>query len=249
MHSLPGVDGLVAIIEAETTDASALERLGVAATVAGELRELGDLVLDRYVQAARADDRSWSQIGEALGVSKQAVQQRFVPPPTGSQPWPGLSEAASAVVTQAVEHARRFGHRYLGTEHLLMALAAEDGLAGTTLGQLGVMPHGVADQIDRIIGPGHSGESATLGITPRTKRVLEAARTEAKRLGHRCADTEHVLLAVSESDGVAEQILGQLGAERRHVRVQLAELLAREAPELAAKLRSPPHRRLRRSQV
>ena len=247
MPPLPDVDGLVALIERQTPDAPSLERLGAAAAVAGDLRELGDLVLDRYVQAARAEGRSWSQIGEALGVSKQAAQQRFVPAPPDTQLWPGLSEAASAVITAAVEHARSFGHRYLGTEHLLLALAADEGLAGVTLGRLGVVPEGVAEQIEGIIGPGHSAESATLGVTPRTKRALEGARKEAKRLGHRCADTEHVLLAVSESEGLAARILVQLGADPKQVRVQLAVLLAHEAPELALELRSSPaRRRLRR---
>jgi hypothetical protein len=250
VHGFPDVDGIVAMIDAETPDAESLDGLGAAAAVAGDLRELGDLVVDHYVQAARGDGRSWSQIGEALGVSKQAVQQRFVAAPTDTQLWPGLSEAASAVVTQAVEHARSFGHRYLGTEHLLLALAADDGLAGATLARLGVGPEGVAEQIVAIIGPGHSAGSATLGITPRTKRVLEAARKEARRLGHRCADTEHVLLAVCESGGVAEQILSKLGTDGRQARVQLVELLSREAPELAAKLRSPRgRRRLRRSRA
>ncbi|HYM56420.1 MAG TPA: Clp protease N-terminal domain-containing protein [Solirubrobacteraceae bacterium] len=237
------------MIEAQTPAGSPLERLGAASAVAGELRELGDLLLDRYVQAARAEELSWSQIGDALGVSKQAAQQRFVAPPAETHLWPGLSEAASAVLTRAVEHARSFGHRYLGTEHLLLALAADEGLAGATLARLGVSPEGVAEQIRRIIGPGHSTDTATLGVAPRTKRVLEAARKEARRLGHRCAETEHVLLAVSESEGVAEQIVSELGADVKDVRVQLAELLAAEAPWVAAKLRPPTRRRLGRSRA
>jgi ATP-dependent Clp protease ATP-binding subunit ClpA len=84
-------------------------------------------------------------------------------------------------------------------------------------------------------------------VTPRTKRVLEAARKEGARLGHRCADTEHLLLAVSEHEGVAEQVLRALGSEPGAVRAQLAELLEGEAPEIAAKIRAPARRRLRRS--
>jgi ATP-dependent Clp protease ATP-binding subunit ClpA len=79
--------------------------------------------------------------------------------------------------------------------------------------------------------------------------VLAAARKEARRLGHRCADVEHLLLAVSRCEGVAAQILGALGSPPEDVRGQLAELLAGEAPELAAALRAPPRRRLRRSRA
>jgi hypothetical protein len=57
---------------------SSLERLGAGVRISGELRERGDQVGDRYVQAARAEGRSWTQIGDVLGVSKQAAQQRFV---------------------------------------------------------------------------------------------------------------------------------------------------------------------------
>jgi hypothetical protein len=235
---LPELGALVARLDAELDVKSSLERLGAAVVVSGELHELGDLVVDHYVQAARADGRSWSQIGEALGVSKQAAQQRFPPAPATAARWPGLSVAASVAMQGAVEHARALRHRYLGTEHVLFALACDDGLAGSTLTRLGVSADAVSEQIAAIIGVGHSAESATLGITPRTKRVLEAARTEARRLGHRCADTEHLLLATAEHEGVAEQILRALGVEPRDVREELARLLDGEAPEVATKLRA-----------
>lgn len=199
------------------------------------------------MQAARADGQSWAQIGEVLGVTKQAAQQRFVAQPAQATAWPGMNEAASDVIGRTVEAARTLRHRYLGTEHLLLALASDDGLAGSTLSRLGVSSENVADQIQRIVGPGHSTDTATLGVAPRTKRVLEAARKEGGRLGHRCADTEHLLLAVSENEGVAEQILRAIGTQPNDVRSQLADLLEGEAPELAAKLRNPSRRRLRRS--
>jgi ATP-dependent Clp protease ATP-binding subunit ClpC len=105
----------------------------------------------------------------------------------------------------------------------------------------------VRKAIERIIGRGRSGESATLGITPRTKRVLEEAVKEAKRVGHqRCADSEHLLLALAASAGVAHDILGEHGAGEEAVREQLASLLEREAPEIAAKLRAPKRRGVRR---
>ena len=242
MSGVPSVQDLGR--EIDRAGASSLERLSAAVLTAEELRELADRLVDRYVQAARAEQRSWSQIGEALGVTKQAAQKRFVAPvPVGE--WPGMSEAAANLLGRAVAEARALGHRYLGTEHLLLALAAEEGLAGTALRRLGVSSQEVGEQIRRIIGTGHTGATATLGITPRTKRVLEAARKEARRLGHRCADSEHLLVAVSENEGVAEQILRGAGAEPGRVRDELADLLAREAPETAARLRTPARRRLR----
>jgi ATP-dependent Clp protease ATP-binding subunit ClpA len=202
-------------------------------------------LLDRYVQAARADGRSWSEIGTALGVTKQAAHERFVDAPLA---WPEhFNEPARAIVARALEEARGFGHRYLGTEHLLLALTAEPGLARATLTELGVSEPAVRESIERIIGRGRSSEGATLGITPRTKRVFEAAVKEGKRIGsRRCADPEDLLLALAAGDGVAGDILAEHGAADEAIREQLASLLEREAPEIAAKLRAPTRRRGRR---
>jgi hypothetical protein len=240
--------GLTLDTLSEPIDAAAggpLERLGAAAATANELRGLSEALLDRYVQAAHADGRSWTEIGAALGVTKQAAHERFVDAPLA---WPtNFNEPARQVVARALSEARRFGHRYLGTEHLLLALTADGGLAGVALADLGVTHASVRAAIERIIGPGRSSPDAELGITPRTKRVFETAIKEAKRLGsQRCADTEHLLLALARSEGVAGEILTAHGADETAIREQLASLLEREAPELAAKLRSPERRRGRR---
>jgi hypothetical protein len=237
------LEQLSAPIEADR-EAGPLARLEAAAATASELRGLGDALLDRYVQAARADGRSWSEIGTALGVTKQAAHERFVDAPLS---WPqNFNEPARAVVARALEDARAFGHRYLGTEHLLLAVSAEPGLAGTALGELGVDERTVRRAIERMIGRGRSGDG-TLGITPRTKRVFETAVKEAKRLGsQRCANSEHLLLALAASDGVARDILAEQDAGEETIRGKLASLLEREAPEIAAKLRAPKRRGVRR---
>jgi Clp amino terminal domain, pathogenicity island component len=230
----------------ELTDASPLDRLSAAAATADELRGLSDKLLDRYVQAARADGRSWTEIGTALGVTKQAAHERFVDAPLA---WPtNFNEPAREAVARAVAEARGFGHRYLGTEHVLLALTGDRGLAGAALAELGLSEHGIRAEIERIIGRGRSADGAALGITPRTKRVFETALKEAKHFsGQRCADTEHLLLALVRSDrGVAEEILNAHGADEERVRMTLATLIEREAPEIAAKLRTPQRRRGRR---
>jgi hypothetical protein len=248
MASGVGVDQLAAAVDERAGGHDSVQRLTAAVGVADDVRGVADELLDRYVAAARVDGRSWAEIGAALGVSKQAAQQRFVAaPPTA---WPkDFDEDARAVVHAAQVHARSLRHRYLGTEHLLLALTADSGLAGATLGQLGVNTARVAAAIRKVVGEGHSSETATLGISPRTKRVLEAAGIEARRLGHRCAIAapEHMLLALSAaSDSVAAQLLRDLGVSEERLRDQLGDLLAGEAPELADMIRQPPRRRLRR---
>src|SRR3954470_5179945 len=241
---------LVAIVD-QRADGDAVAALGAAVEVADDVRGVADELLDRYVAAARDDGRSWSEIGAALGVSKQAAQQRFASTPADPTAWPkDFDQDARAVVHAAQLHARGFRHRYLGTEHLLLALTTDTGLAGTTLAQLGVGRAEVTERIRSVVGDGHSSESATLGISPRTKRVLEAAGHEARRLGHRCgiAAPEHVLLALgAQPKGLAMQILGEAGVGEEQLRRQLSELLAGEAPEIAARIVESPRRRLRRS--
>ena len=229
----------------KAADATPLDRLGAAAATANELRGLSDALLDRYVQAARADGSSWTEIGAALGVTKQAAHERFVDAPLA---WPtNFNEPTREVVARALNEARGLGHRYLGTEHLLLALCGDRGLAGVALADLGLTQYEVRTSIERIIGRGRSGDDAALGITPRTKRVLETAVKEAKRVsGQRCADTEHLLLALARTNGVAAEILAAHDADEGAVRGQLANLLQREAPEIAAKLRAPERRRGRR---
>jgi hypothetical protein len=241
---VPSLEALSAAVE--TRADGALERLATAAAMAGELRERGDELLDRYVHLARAEQRSWTEIGAALGVTKQAVQQRFV---TASAPaWPeGFDDDGRALLTTAQAHARRFRHRYLGTEHLLLALTADPGLAGTTLARLNIDSDLVNERIIQTVGAGHSSQRGTLGISPRTKRVLEAAGKEARRLGGRCAAPEHVLLALSaQRDAVGAEILRSARATDNALRNQLADLLVGEAPELAARIRPRGPRRLRR---
>jgi ClpA/ClpB-like protein len=240
---VPSVEALSAAVEGRADGAL---RLATAAAMAGELHDRGDELLDRYVRLARAEQRSWTEIGAALGVTKQAVQQRFV---TASAPaWPkGFDDDGRALLTTAQAHARRFRHRYLGTEHLLLALTADPGLAGTTLARLNVDPDLVNERILQTVGAGHSSQRGTLGISPRTKRVLEAAGKQARRLGSRCAAPEHVLLALSaQRDAVGAEILRSAGATDNVLRDQLADLLVGEAPELAARIRPRAPRRLRR---
>ena len=238
------VEQLSASIDADR-QTGPLARLEAAAATASELRGLGDALLDRYVQAARAEGSSWSEIGTALGVSKQSAHERFVDAPLA---WPqNFNQPARAAVARALEEARAFGHRYLGTEHLLLALTIEPGLAAAVLAELGVDERAVRASIERIIGRGRSGAGGALGITPRTKRVFDVALKEAKRLGaQRCADSEHLLLALGESSGVAGDILAEHEAGDEAIREQLARLLEREAPEIATRLRSPKRRGVRR---
>jgi len=255
------IDRLTALVGARAESEDPITQLATAVQVARETRCLADELLDRYVAAARERGRPWSEVGATLGVSKQAAQQRFAPPgirmnlirsgvaPTDRiSPFKHFEAGAREVLELAHRRALELGHRYLDTEHLLLALTEDPGLAGATLTGLGIDSAAVSEHIRSIIGLGDSNETAWLGNTPRTKHVLDAALRQALRLGHgrEIPAPVHLLLALSaREDGVAAQIFRALDVHDDQVRHQLHELLAGEAPELAEQIRHPPRRRRR----
>jgi hypothetical protein len=237
------VDQLTEDVVARAQSDDPLQRLSAAVLTAEDVRDRADELLDRFVTAARAAGRSWTEIGAVLGVTKQAAQQRFVAVPGAKD----FAAGARALLPVADRHARGFRHRYVGTEHLLLALLDDPGLAGAALARAGVTAEPVRRRIREIAGEGHADEAGLLGVTPRTKRVLEASGREARRLGHRCAAPEHVLLALGgEHGGLAVRILRELDVTDERLRAELAGLLAGEAPELAARIARRSRRRLRR---
>lgn len=137
-----------------------------------------------------------------------------------------FTERAQRVVILAQEEARRLGHNVVGTEHLLLGLIAEgDGVAGRVLSQF-VDLQQVRGEVERIIGRGEGLIIGQIGFTPRAKRVLELAFDEARQLGHTYIGTEHILLGlIREGEGVAAQVLANMGIDLETVRKQVVEVL------------------------
>jgi Clp amino terminal domain, pathogenicity island component len=241
------VDALSRLVDDRASSPAALDRLGTAVAVVEELRSEGDRLLDRFVGEARRDGCSWTQIGETLGVSKQAAHQRFLPADEATGGWPAhATDLVRRAVVTGQHEARAMGHNYLGTEHVLLGLLAErDGVAHHALAALGVEHAAVRARIETRIGVGPPRQWDAAGVAPRLKRALELARSHARALGHRCMNTEHVLLALGDiSDSVAAQILRDLGAPPDDVRRQLATMLGLDVDELRPRRH---RRRLRRA--
>jgi len=239
VSAVPDIDQL----KCEIAPGTPLEQLTDAREMADRLRARGDELLDNYVDAARSGGTSWTEIGCALGTSKQAAQQRFaalaVPSP-GAMP-PALSEPAAQVFCAAAEEARAFGHHYIRPEHLVLGLfAAPEELGAQVLVELGVTANLARARVEQRLGSSAARPTGSLGAAPQTKRLLELARAIAKSLGHRCAGTEHILLAASSPKlhSPAASLLADCGATPDKVRDQLTRMLLAEAPELAERLRS-----------
>jgi Clp amino terminal domain, pathogenicity island component len=233
-----GVDDLAALAAERATSPAALDRLRAAVLVVEDVRAQGDELLDRVVATARHEGCSWSEIGEVLGVSKQAAHQRFLPVEQSPGAWPAhATDLVRAAVAAGEREARAMGHNYLGTEHVLLGLLAQrNGVASHALAALGVDRAGVVARIEAVVGTGPERTWNAACVAPRLKRALEIARSHARSLGYRCMDTEHVLLALGDvEDSVAAQILGDLGAPPAAVREQLAGMLAIEPERLVAR--------------
>ena len=118
---------------------------------------------------------------------------------------------AKKAIEIANEVAIELGHNYIGTEHILYGLAKEgSGVASKVLENQEITPQDIIDKIIELIGQGDTIDE-TLGFTPRTKRVIELAFIEARKLGYNYIGTEHLLISIlREGDSIATRILLEL---------------------------------------
>ena len=128
-----------------------------------------------------------------------------------------FTPSAKNVLMMAQEQAKKFNHHALGTEHLLLAIVLEnEGIAGTTLRELGVNSTDVLEEIERLTGYGDaviaSGIGGYLPYSPKAKQVLDIARVEAQQANSVKIGTAHLLLALLRDDDIiAARILLNLG--------------------------------------
>ena len=139
-----------------------------------------------------------------------------------------FTDRARRVVVLAQEEARLLNHNYIGTEHILLGLLNEgEGIAAQALESLDIDLASVREEVVKIIGQGQQSPSGHIPFTPRAKKVLELSLREALQLGHNYIGTEHILLGlIREGEGVAAQVLQQLGAELQKVRQTVIRLLS-----------------------
>ena len=145
-------------------------------------------------------------------------------------PFDRFNDRAKRVLALAQDEAIRFNHNYIGTEHLLLGLVREgEGVAARVLDSLGVELSKVRTAVEFIIGRGDSTTSPSeITLSPRTKKVIELAIDEARKLGHSHVGTEHLLLGlVREGEGVAARVLDSLGVELSKLRTAAEFLIGR----------------------
>jgi ATP-dependent Clp protease ATP-binding subunit ClpC len=138
-----------------------------------------------------------------------------------------FTERARKVLGLAQEEAQRLQHNYIGTEHLLLGLLRErEGIAAKVLSNLGLEINKVRSAVAFIIGRGDRIVLGEIGLTPRTKKVIELAADEARHLAYGYIGTEHLLLGlVREGEGIAAGVLESLGVHLEKVRTETLKVL------------------------
>ncbi len=159
----------------------------------------------------------------ATGVTEEERER----PRTASR-FEKFTEYARQVLTQSLEEAKRFNHTYIGTEHLLLSLLNQkEGVAARVLVKLGVSLSDVRSALELILAPGEKPSTSDIGLTPRAKRVIELAISEARQLGHNYIGTEHLLLGLlREGGGSANAVLGSFGVTLKKARIATAKVLS-----------------------
>ena len=137
-----------------------------------------------------------------------------------------FTERAKNVLDLAQAAATELGHGYVGSEHILLGLAREGGgVAAKVLRESGLESRLILDLIDKHIGRGGQGEIPPQGLTPRAKRVIELAVTEANRLGHNYIGTEHLLMGIlREYDSVASKLIISTGVDLNRMYTEILNI-------------------------
>jgi ATP-dependent Clp protease ATP-binding subunit ClpC len=147
-----------------------------------------------------------------------------------------FTDRARKVMQLANQEAQRFNHEYIGTEHILLGLIKEgSGVAANVLRNLDVDLRKVRLEVEKLVQSGP--DMVTMGKlpqTPRAKKVIEYSMEEARNLNHNYVGTEHILLGLlREQEGVAAQVLMNVGLKLEEVREEVLNLLGHgmEGPE------------------
>jgi ATP-dependent Clp protease ATP-binding subunit ClpA len=211
-------------------DGDALQHLSDAVETSTHLGEVADHLIGHFVDQARRAGASWTDIGEHMGVTKQAAQKRFVPRDDDDVVNDALDAAldetpkfglftrftprARHVVAEARLQAESLGHDEVTNGHVVLGLLAEpEGLGAKVLVALGTPLDQVRGATLALLGPGDRTEQQERGrgrgrrhgrgrirFAREAKKTLELALREALRLGHNYIGTEHILLGVLRQD-------------------------------------------------
>jgi hypothetical protein len=221
MEQLPvRLDDLISYVKSQ--DGTALDHVSAAMRISEHLGELADHLIGHFVDQARKAGASWTEIGQSMGVTKQAAQKRFVPKaaewpmPLEEADWQAaLAEAFRAhpfsrftvrarnSIKASADEARERRHDQVSPEHIALGLLHEpEGLAAKAIEALGVPSDSAREALAGALPSAEADEPVPdkIPFSPRAKKVMKLAVREALRRGHNYIGTEHLLLGVLEDE-------------------------------------------------
>ena len=139
----------------------------------------------------------------------------------------GFTQKANAALNASIECAENMGHTYIGSEHLLLGLLAENGgIAYTVLSSKKLTAGKVEDEIKNMVGLGVPTVLTPNDFTPRCKNIIDGAMAQARAMGHSYVGTEHLLISlIKEGSGAAVSIMARLGVSSQEVLQELLKAL------------------------
>ena len=143
-----------------------------------------------------------------------------------------FTSRAEQALRLASELAQELGHNYIGTEHILYGLAKEGtGIASKVLEEQEITPEKILTKIEEIVGVGEASNISGIGFTPRTKRIIENAFIEARKLGSEYIGTEHILIGIMrEGDSIAVRILLELNVNPQKLYNEIVKVINEYEP-------------------
>lgn len=222
------LDDLIAAIRKVHDDE--LEQLTTAMIAADHLGEVADHLIGHFVDQARRSGASWTDIGHAMGVTKQAARKRFLPKDPGdindpsAQDFSRFTPRAKNCIVAAHNAALEAGHPTVQPGHLVLGLLAEPtALAAKSMKQ--TVPLAKIRSAVKSTLPADG--PPTEGLVPYdddAKKILELTFREALRLGHNYIGTEHLLLAILDAETDSGP-LSRLGFDKTDTETRLISML------------------------
>jgi hypothetical protein len=259
------LDNLIAYVKTLHPEGGPLENVSDAFAVSEQLDEQSDALLGYFVDQARRSGLPWSQIGAAMGVSKQAAQKRFVPGQTGDHLRAGGFKTFSRFTDRAVRvlfaadrlaadstatgQSESAARSPIGAAQLAVAFLSEpEGLAAKAVRQAGLLPEQVYAAVG--IGPAPQlpnqdrASLSELDFDDSAKAAFREALKWALRMGHNYIGTEHLLLGVLFSGGPVSEAFADLGLPPQRaeelVTTELVDYVARLQGQLSSMGRNRP---------
>jgi hypothetical protein len=217
MTDTPRLGELIDAIEQLHPDGNPLKRLTDAVIIGQRLDELADHLIGHFVDRARHSGASWTEIGQSMGVTKQAAQKRFTDNASETldvSQFARFTPKARSATAASQQEAQKLQHAEIAPGHILLGLLDRpDAVAGEAIVSLGGSLADIRATVTEKLGP--AVENPPVGHIPFTgqsKKVLELTVREALRLGHNYVGTEHMLLGLlALDDAVAAGTLTEAG--------------------------------------